>query len=179
MWLMVAVAWWSGSAQATPGAGPEVSASRGRRDGVTVLWSRVVPATEDPTITAVALGVQEAAESAAAGFATPGRVDRRPAPERVCPREGCRSVSVSVWIGHQGGGCAAVAVIGPPGPTPQRLVPLAGAVDLAGPEIPYRERPEDHVVVREFVPCAGLRTALDLTALTRALGEAGAASPAP
>lgn len=159
------------AARAMPGVGAEISHVRGKKDGVVVLWPRVVPETDDALVNQVAASLQKAVAEAASGLAPPERTSVRPSPERVCPREGCRSTSVSVLLGQQGGGCAAVALIGPPGPEAQRLIPLAGAIDMAGPGVPYRDPPEDHVVIREFVPCGELVGKLDLESLRAALGE--------
>lgn len=173
MWAAAALLAWSEPALAVTGAGPEVSHGRGKKDGVVVLWPRLVPETDDPAMRAVAQGLQDVLAEQARAKVAAEKVDVRPAPERVCPREGCRAVSVSVLVGHQMGGCAVVALVGPPGPEAQRMVPLAGTVDLAGAGVAYRDLPEDHVVVREFVPCDQVKGALDLAALQRALADAG------
>jgi hypothetical protein len=167
---LAAVAW------GATGVGEEVSHGRGRKDGVVVLWPRMVPETDDPLMRQVATALQDALATEVNAQYPAEKVDVRPSPERVCPREGCRALSVSVLLGHQLGGCAAVALVGPPGALAQRLVPLAGTIDLAGPGVPYRDRPEDHVVIREFVPCDKLAASLDAAALQRALSES---TPAP
>jgi hypothetical protein len=178
VWWAASVVGWSTPALAVTGAGPEVSHGRGKKGGVVVLYPRLVPETDDPTVRAVAAGVQEALAAQAATLVPPEKVDARPSPERVCPRDGCRAVSVSLLLGQMSGGCAAVALVGPPGPEPQRIVPLAGTVDVSGAGLPFRDLPENHVVVREFVPCDQLRGALDLPALQRALVEVGLGAPA-
>lgn len=172
-WVLWAAAGWAPEAAAMPGVGTEVSHARGKKDGVVVLWPRVVPETTDPLVNQVASSVQQAVATTVSALVPAERTSVRPSPERVCPRDGCRAVSVTVMVGHQAGGCAAVALIGPPGPEAQRLVPLAGAIDLAGAGVPYRDRPEDHLVVREFVPCAELTGQLDTETLQRALADAG------
>ena len=172
------IGWWCalGAAWAAVGQGEEVSQSRGKKDGVVVLWPRLVPASDDQAMRLAATGLQAAVAERAGALVTAERVDTRPEPERVCPREGCRAVSVSLLIGHQGGGCAVVALVGPPGPEAQRLVPLVGTIDLAGPGVSYRSAPEGHVVVREFVPCEQIREGLDLEPLARAISEARGAA---
>jgi hypothetical protein len=127
---------------------------------VVVLAPRVVPATEDAEIAAVAGRVQQRlAEAAVAAYGAP-YVDVRPSPERVCPAAGCRAASIGVLIGHQDGGCVALAIVGPPGAVDQQLVPLAGRFDMADDRLVFRAAPEAKVIVREFVACGALEGAL-------------------
>lgn len=154
-----------------------VTRSRGKPGGITVFWPRVIPAGTDPEVMGVAAALQERLQRIADRAAPVAPRDVRPAPERVCPRErGCRSASLGVLVGHQDGGCVAVALIGRPGAVPVQLVPLAGQVELASPTVPYRAPPESAVVVREFVPCGRLVDAVDDTAAVLALRRALEAS---
>src|SRR5688500_18623161 len=89
-------------------AGPEVSSSRGRSGGVVVLWPRLVPEAEDPVIVDLARRLQQRVADAAAGSVDARRIDLRPAPERVCPRAGCKTTSLTLMLGHQDGGCALI-----------------------------------------------------------------------
>lgn len=139
-----------------------VSRSRGRTGGVLVLWPRVIPATEDSEVRAAAAAMQARAIELAnrASPLTPREV--RPSPERVCPRErGCKAVSLTVLVAHEGGGCAAVAVIGKPGMSDLRLVPLAGRVSLSSTSVPFRAPPESVLTTHELVPCRDLATSVD------------------
>lgn len=164
-------------------AGPEVSRSRGRGGGVVVLWPRVVPETEDPTMIDLARRLQQRLADSATVTIPTNRVDLRPAPERVCPRAGCKATSLSLMLGHQDGGCALIALVGPPGPETQRLIPLVGRFQMDEPYLPFRTPPEGEVIVTEFVPCGELEQRLDPAALGLLLPTAspqGApASPAP
>jgi hypothetical protein len=177
---------WLGLAAATSalaaGPGPEVSRSRGRKDGIVVLFPRIVPETQDATVVALAERLQTRLQQIAVTSVAPTRVDVRPSPERVCPLAGCRATSVGVMLGHQDGGCAALALVGPPGEEPVRLVPLAGKFAMDSASLDFRAAPEGKVVVSEFVPCAQLEQSLDGQALARLFGapaaEAGA-EPAP
>lgn len=172
MWLLL-----TGAAVAA-GPGPEVSRSRGRTDGVVVLWPRLVPETEDATMVALAERLQTRVQQVAVTAAPPTRVDVRPAPERVCPMAGCRATSAALMVAHQDGGCAVLAVVGSPGRSPLRLVPLAGRFDLDAPTLEFREPPEGKVVVKEFVPCAAVEQSIDGAALAALFGTpAPAAAP--
>lgn len=166
------------------GPGPEVSRSRGRKDGIVVLWPRIVPETDDATVVALAERLQVRLQQIAVTAAPPTRVDVRPSPERVCPLNGCRGTSVALMLGHQDGGCAALALVGPPGQQPLRLVPLAGRFSMDSAALDFRSPPEGKVVVSEFVPCAQLEQSLDGQALARLFGTpvpapAAPAAPAP
>lgn len=156
-------------ARAAPG--DEISRSRGRTDGVVVLWPRVVPATTDPVILALAQRLQRRLGEVAEEAVDPDRVDVRPAPERVCPSRGCKATSIGLLLGHQAGGCAALAIVGPPDGGMMRLVPIAGKFDVPDASLPFRVPPEDKVVVTEFVPCAQLEMSLDVIATARLLRE--------
>jgi hypothetical protein len=134
----------------------EISRSVGAPGGVVVLWPRIVPRSEDPATLAMA----EQVESRLAALArkTAGdSVDKRPSPERVCPKDGgCRAASVGAVIAVKDKGCALVAVVSAPGIGPQKLVPWAGTVKLRSSEAPFREPPENEITVTEFVPCEKL-----------------------
>lgn len=149
----------------------EISHSRGKAAGVVVLWPRVVPATDDPQIRKLAGMLQERITQQAVSQRGSNLVDQRPEPERVCPRAGCRGSSISLMLGHEAGGCVAVAVVGPPGDEQQTLIPLAGRMDIPEPVVAFRSPPEERVVVREFVPCDQLLDAIDTGPLWAAIGE--------
>ena len=168
-----------GSALADPGPGDEVSRSRGRGGGVVVLWPRIVPETEDPEVLALAARLQLRVQEAVAVGVVPNRIDVRPSPVRVCPMHGCRASSVGLLLGHQDGGCVAVAVVGPPGALPQRLVPLAGRVKMDADGLPFRDAPEGRVVITEFVPCGELEQQLDPAALGQLVGAPPVRSAQP
>lgn len=139
---------------------PEISRSVGQKGGVVVLWPRIIPKSEDPAITDLALRVQS--RLARIAEKSSSNIDRRPAPERVCPRgEGCQAVSVGAVLAVKDKGCAVIAVVGPPGTGNVSLVPLAGSVTLRSASVPFRDPPESEVTVQEFVPCEKLLSDLE------------------
>lgn len=139
---------------------PEISRSVGQKGGVVVLWPRIIPKSDDPAIADIALRVQN--RLARIAEKSSSNVDRRPSPERVCPRgEGCQAVSVGAVLAVKDKGCAVVAVVGPPGTGNVSLVPLAGTVQLRSDSVQFRDPPESEVTVQEFVPCEKLLADLE------------------
>jgi hypothetical protein len=67
-------------------------------------------------------------------------------------------------LGVKERGCAVVAVIGPPGVQPVKLVPLVGGIKLASDTSPFREPPENQVTVQEFMACENLLKELESNA---------------
>lgn len=156
------------------GDGAEISRSRGKAGGAVVLWPRVVPEAQDPSLDDLATKLQQRLEAIAHRNVSESRTVVRPKPERVCPQEGCKGVSLSVMLAHQEGGCAAVALVGAPGAEPSVMIPWAGKVVTAGTSLAFRQPPESQVTVTEFVPCGELLTRLDDGAV-----EAAVANVAP
>ncbi len=145
----------STAAVADPPAGddPQISRSRGEAGGAVVLWTRVIPRTDDPAIAALA-GEVQAKLAAAVARALPGRaIDRRPSPERVCPRAGCLGTAAGALLLHRDGGCAVVLLVSAPGQSVSNLLEWAGGVTLASKTVPFREPPEGVVRVKDFVRC--------------------------
>lgn len=161
---------------------PEISRGVGDAGTVVVLWPRVLPKTDDPKAKDLAERVQIKLDQLAAKSGK--KVDKRPAPERVCPKgEGCKGVSLGAVLAIKDKGCAVVALVGPPGVQPVTLVPLAGDVKLASTSAPFREPPENQVTVSEFVPCDKLLQDLETNvildgeaAVSKALADVQAAS---
>ncbi len=151
------------------GDGPEISRSRGKKDGVVVLWPRVVPATEDAAVTALAGQLQQKLAAMAGEAVDPGKVDARPPPERACSQVGCKGASVGLMLGQRNGGCAVVGIVSGPGVAPQQLVPLAGQMTLQGSSLPFRQAPEQVVTISEFVRCDQVLETLDLSGMHSAL----------
>lgn len=160
------------SAPGYSGDAPEISRSRGAADGVVVLWTRVIPASDDPKLAEAALAVQERLRAAAAEAAPEAAIDVRPAPERVCPRGGCKTVAVGAVLAHREGGCVVIATVSPEGESPATLVPVAGQVSLKSPTAPFREPPEGFVQVLDFASCDGIAAAIDGEALKAAIQAA-------
>lgn len=118
-----------------------------------MLWTRVIPRSDDPLMATMAADMQAAVAKVVNRVLTGRPSDRRPSPERVCPRAGCVGVAVSALLLHRGGGCAAVLLVSAPGTPEQRLVPWVGGVTLKSPTVPFREAPEGAVSVTDFVKC--------------------------
>ena len=156
-----------------------VSRHRGKKGGVTVLWPRVVPQTEDPQILAIAETLQGRLDGMAQASVDPKRVVVRPDPERVCPRAGCRSVSLGAVLGHQDGGCFAVGLVGLAEGGAVQLVPWGGRIKVRAPTQPFRKPPESSIAVTEFVPCDRLIESLSDTGIERALAAVLQADAAP
>ncbi len=134
-----------------------------------VLWPRVVPATQDASVQALAGQLQQRLAAVAGEVVDDRRVDVRPAPERVCSQIGCKAASVGLMLGQRNGGCAVVGLVSGPGVVPQQLVPLAGQLQLKGSSVPFRRPPEQLVTVTEFLPCDQLLEGLDLSGVRSAL----------
>ena len=138
--------------------GPHISRSVGVEGGAVVFWPRVIPASDDPELKRLAGELQNQLVAVTKEALVGKTVEARPEPERVCPREGCKAMTVGVLLAHlQGGkGCVAVALVSRPGESPIELVPWAGRVKLKRDEIPFREFPESEVTVSDAVPCVEL-----------------------
>jgi hypothetical protein len=125
---------------------PEITKSGGVEGGVVVLWPRIAPKSDDPEVKeslATELGVD---------------VDKRPDPERVCPRpQGCKAVALGFVLSRHQGGCALVATVSKPGDSPATLVPWVGTVELRSSTVPFREPPESEVSVTEMASCSKLK----------------------
>lgn len=172
------LALWIGAALAADA--PEISRSVGVEGGVVVLWPRVIPRSDSATTRAAAFVVQRELARLAAEV-LPGRaIDVRPEPERVCPQQGCATWTVGAVLVHQGDACVVVATVSGPGRSAATLVPWAGAVDLKGASVPFREPPESLLSIRDFQACNALGA--PLAAGGAAVGQALAALagvPAP
>jgi hypothetical protein len=149
--------------------GEEISTSRGKKEGIVVLWPRSVPSNADPAMLELSRRLQERLAATATAVVGERLVDVRPAPERVCPQGGCKAASVGLMLGQRGGGCALVAVVSGPGVAPAQLLPLVGQVELFSPSGTFRQPPEQLVNVQEFVPCDQVLGELDLLGVDSAL----------
>jgi hypothetical protein len=138
----------------TPSSGdaPEISRSVGVDGGIVILWPRV----KDPSLAPVAAQIQQRLADLA-GRALPGRaVDVRPAPERVCPRTGCKAISIGAGILQNGDACAVIALVSASGPSDQTIVPWVGDMILKSPVAAFREPPESQVQVKDYAKCTTL-----------------------
>jgi hypothetical protein len=135
------------------GDAPEISQSPGEEGGVIILWPRIVPGSEAEVSHQLAARLQSALRALVARTLPERPIDVRPEPERVCRRAGCLALRVGALLARRGDGCVVVAVVGGPGPSPARLVPWVGRVQLQSEQIPFREPPESHLTVLDFARC--------------------------
>ncbi|MBL9103123.1 MAG: hypothetical protein JNL82_19410 [Myxococcales bacterium] len=159
-----------------PAPGPEtteerhVSKSPGVAGGVTLLWPRIIPRDIVDQNRDLAAALQARMKTIVEKH-LPGRtIDYRPEPERVCPKDGCAGVSVGLLLSRKDQGCLVLALISRPGPSPTRIVPWVGKVQLRADTVGFREWPESQITVADYVPCNSLLTTMD--AQEAAVGEA-------
>lgn len=133
----------------TGGDAPEISRSLGEAGGVLVLWPRV----KSTELSSAARQIQQRLADIAQR-ALPGRpIDIRPEPERVCPRIGCKAISIGAALVQNGEACAVVALVSQGGPSDQVLVPWVGDITLKSPVAAFREPPESQVQVKDYARC--------------------------
>lgn len=139
----------------------QVSKSAGVAGGVTVLWPRIIPREIVDENRDLAAALQQQMRRIVEKH-LPGRpLDFRPEPERVCPQGGCVGASVGLLLSRSGNGCLVLALVSRPGPSPTKIVPWVGKVQLRTDTIGFREWPESQIVVSDFVPCNALLTTMD------------------
>lgn len=138
---------------------PEISRSVGDPNGIVILWPRIAPRTDDAAVQELA-GLVQSRLRALASERYREQVDVRPAPERVCPRQGCRAPTLSAVVTVKGESCAVIATFAPAGTSATRLVPWVGGAEVKGGEVPFREPPESYATITDFAKCATLRKAL-------------------
>jgi hypothetical protein len=145
------------------GDAPEISRSIGEEGGVVLFWPRVIPRSERVPSKALAAHVQTRLRELVEKT-LPGRpVDVRPEPERVCPRAGCKAMTVGALLHPRDGGCVVVALISGPGKGAQQLVPWGGQVRLKKRVIPFRDPPGSQMTVTDYANCEALMTGEELT----------------
>ena len=99
----------------------------------------------------------------------------RPEPERVCGQGGCRSLTIGAVILRDQGGVAVLGLVIEPGRSPTRVVEWTGIVTVRSSLVPFREPPENHVLVRDFGLARNLGTDLgnNDTKILQAIRDAG------
>ena len=133
---------------------PEISRSVGVDGGVVIMWPRIIPRSERANTRALASSLRDHLRKMVEKQ-LPGRpIDMRPEPERVCPRAGCKAVSVGALIVRSKQGCLVVALIGRPGKYPLRLVPWVGKMRLKEEWVTFRETPESRVQIIDYAKCS-------------------------
>ena len=143
------------------GDAPEISRSPGSEGGAVVLWPRIVlprgAGQPDAETLALAAKVQAHLAEVARHALGARPVETRPEPERVCPKVGCKAVSLGVLLARAGNGCSVIALVSAPGPSAARLVTWSpGTVRLTENSVPFREPPERVVKVDDYASCAKL-----------------------
>ena len=134
---------------------PEISRSVGVDGGAVIMWPRIIPKSERANTSALAASLRDHLRKMVEKK-LPGRpIDMRPEPERVCPRAGCKAVSVGALIIRSQQGCLVVALVGRPGKYPLRLVPWVGKMRLKKEWVTFREPPESQVQIIDYAKCAG------------------------
>lgn len=126
-----------------------------------VLAPRVIPATDDAEVRALAQAVQARLVAIAEAAGPAKGVDVRPMPERACPQGGCKAPSLGAVVAHDGGGCVVTALVSAAGVSGVTQFPWAGEVSLdKSRAIAFRDTPETRITVRDFVPCGEAAAAL-------------------
>ncbi|MGB0678636.1 MAG: hypothetical protein ACPGUV_03135 [Polyangiales bacterium] len=128
-----------------------MSRSRGETGGLIVMWPRVVP--DSAKDSAEAATIHRALQDVARQVLPQGPIDVRPSPERVCPRQGCRATVLGAMLSYRAQDCVVLAWAAEPGKSPSRIVPWVGGVRLKQSEVPFREPPENAVVVHDYIAC--------------------------
>ncbi len=142
----------------TPGVieAPEISRSLGADGGIVVLWPRTRADSSADIAGQIQAHLVDVVKRAAPGRA----VDVRPAPERVCPRQGCKAIAVGAALLRNGDACAVIATVSAPGPSDATIVPWAGDMQLKSPVAAFREPPESQVRVSDYATCSTVAGAL-------------------
>jgi len=139
---------------------PEISRSVGETGGVVVFWPRIIPRASDDETKALATMLQERVAALVKQTLPDASVDVRPEPERVCPQQGCKAVTVGVLFTKDKEGCAAFALVSGPGKSDARIVPWAGEASVGQNTVRFREPPEKQVKVSDFVTCSKMKDSL-------------------
>jgi len=117
------------------------------------MWPRIIPKKARQQTRGLALSLQNEMRKMVEQV-LPGRpIDVRPEPERVCPRGGCKGVSVGSLIIRDDEGCLVIALIGRPGDYPLRLIPWVGDMRLKKEWVTFREPPESSVIISDYAKC--------------------------
>jgi hypothetical protein len=139
---------------------PEISRSVGVEGGVVIMWPRIIPGSERASTRELAASLRSHLRKLVEKR-LPGRpIDMRPEPQRVCPRQGCKAVSVGALIIRDKRGCLVVALIGRPGKYPLRLVPWVGKMRLKQEWVTFREPPESRVQIIDYARCSEVMSQL-------------------
>ena len=161
--------WWALPWAVAGPIDPRIVRTDPPRNGIAMLWPRIVPGVEDASVRTLAARLRDHLRARVEEAVPRADVLSLPEPQRTCPRDGCPSVSIGVLLGHSNGGCVAVGLVSGPGQAEVELFALAGDVTLEAPSIPFRKPPEDFVVVRDMVPCTDLIGAIQTSGWLQAI----------
>ena len=139
---------------------PEISRSAGEAGGVVVLWPRIIPRSSDDETRALATMVQQRVADLVKQTLPNATVDVRPEPERVCPQQGCKAMTVGVLFTRDKESCAVLALVSGSGQSPARIVPWVGDAKVAQETVKFREPPENQVKISDFARCSSLKDSL-------------------
>jgi hypothetical protein len=135
---------------------PEISRSAGEAGGVVVFWPRIIPRASDDETRALATMVQQRVADLVKQTLPNTTVDVRPEPERVCPQQGCKAMTVGVLFTRDKDSCAVIALVSGSGTSPSKLVPWVGEMKIGQDTVKFREPPENQVKITDFAKCASL-----------------------
>jgi hypothetical protein len=143
------------------GDAPEISRSAGVEGGAVVLWPRIVLPRDagkpDPETLQLAARAQSRLAELARKVLGRVTIDMRPEPERVCPKAGCKGISLGILFAKAGAGCSVMALVSAPGTSAQRIVPWSpGVVQLTRDSVGFREPAEAVVKVTDYGACGKL-----------------------
>jgi len=139
---------------------PEISRSGGVRGGVVVFWPRIIPRAETDSSRGVATAIQKRLITLVDDAFPDRLVDIRPEPERVCPRQGCQSMTAGALLIRKKSSCVVIGLFGRWGKAPTMLVPWVGKVKLKTNVVPFREPPESQVTIVDWASCDQVETQL-------------------
>ncbi len=128
---------------------------------MTILWPRIIPRDIVPENSDLAAALQKHVRHVVEKNLPGRQIDFRPEPERVCPRQGCKSMSVGTLLSRHKQGCLVLALISRPGQSPVKIVPWAGNVKLKNDTVGFREYPEEQITVADYIPCSSLLSTMD------------------
>lgn len=136
-----------------------VSTTPGPEGGAVVMWPRIVPFDQSDRLHSKAAALQARLYELTEQALPEAEIDVRPAPQRVCPKQGCACVVVGAALMAAGeSGCTAVAWVSEPGVSPAQLFPWAGEVSFKQTPVPFRAPVESQVVMENVIPCSELFT---------------------
>jgi hypothetical protein len=150
----------SGQGGPTGQDAPEISRSEGEAGGVVVFWPRVIPRSSDAETKDLASRLQQKAAALVKQALPDAAVDVRPEPERVCPQNGCKAITVGILLTRSKDACAAFALVSGSGTSPARIVTWAGDAKIGQDTVKFREPPENQVKITDFVRCSSLLDSL-------------------